>query len=117
MIIANKKPVFVSIPCLDYSPIIALEKQLSYIVSKFYPQLEPKVVLINMLSVGTFFKYKNMAPSSLLNNFVYNLRCGQCGSTYIGEAIHYFTTRIAQHSKVCVRTGVRRASPGESRIR
>jgi len=114
---ANKKPFFVSIPFLDHASNFALKKQLSNIVSKFYPQLELKIVFINRLSVGSFFKHKDQVPSSLLSNIVYKYKCGQCDSTYIGESIRHFATRIAQHKGVSVRTGFRLSTPGESRIR
>ena len=53
----------------------------------------------------------------MLINVVYKYKCGQCGSTYIGEKIRHFATRIAQRKIVSVRTGYRLASSGESRIR
>ena len=115
-ITANKKPFFVSIPFLDHWSNFALKKQLSNIVSKFYSHLELKVVFINRLSVGNIFKYKDQVPSSFLSNVVYKYKCGQCDSTYTGETIRHFATRIAQLRGVSVHTGFRFASPAESKI-
>ena len=53
----------------------------------------------------------------LLSNIVYQYKCRQCDSTYVGESIRHFATRIAEHKGVSVRTGLRLSNPGHSNIR
>ena len=69
------------------------------------------------MSVGSFFKYKDQVPSLLLSNVVYQYKCRQCDSTYVGESIRHFATRIAEHKGVSVRTGLRLSNPCHSNIR
>ena len=114
---APKKPLFISIPFIDHSTNFALKKRLSNIISKFYPHISLKVIFTNKMSVGSFFKYKDQVPSLLLSNIVYQYKCRQCDSTYVGESIRHFATRIAEHKGVSVRTGLRLKNPGHSNIR
>ena len=69
------------------------------------------------MSVGSFFKYIDKVPSLLLNNVVYQYKCTKCDSTYVGESIRHFPTRIAEHKEVSVRTGLRLSNPCHSTIR
>ena len=114
---APKKPLFISIPFTDHSTNFALKKQLSNIISKFYPHITIKIIFTNKMSVGSFFKHIDQVPFSLLSNVVYKYKCRQCDSTYIGESIRHFATRIAEHKGVSARTGLRVANPPHSNIR
>ena len=40
------------------------------------------------------------------SNIVYKYECGICHSTYYGESIRHFKTRIAEHSGFLSRTGL-----------
>ena len=87
------------------------------VISKFFPQLDLKVIFQNKFSVGSFFRFKDRVPQLVKSNVVYFYKCGQCEATYCGETIRHLHTRIAEHKGVSPRTGRPIASPTNSSIR
>ena len=75
------------------------------LVSKFYPQIDLKLIFHNNFSVASMFNYKDKVSSELLGNVVYEFECSHCSACYIGETSRHFYTRVSEHLGFSPRTG------------
>ena len=89
----------------------------SCVLTKFYPFLDPRIVLVNSFSVGSFFRYKDRLSKCCYSSVVYKFCCASCGASYVGSTYRNLYTRIQQHLGKSVRTGKFLASPDPSPIR
>ena len=94
-----------------------MKRDIIGILSKFYPFLNPKVVLVNHFSVRSFFRYKDRLPKCCESTVVYQFSCASCGASYIGSTLRNLNSRIHQHLGKSVRTGKFLSSPDPSPIR
>ena len=100
-----KKDIFCNIPYMSISHNKDLKIKLSKLVSDYYPQLNLRIIFSNNDTIGKMFPYKDCVPSSLRSNVVYKFQCSVCNSTYIGETIRHYKTRISEHMGISPLTG------------
>ena len=81
-----------------------LNSEVVKLVSKFFPQVNLRLIFDNPNSISKFFPFKDVLPLSVRSNIVYRYTCGICYSTYIGESTRHFSTRVAEHRGVSSRT-------------
>ena len=94
-----------------------LKKDIIAQLVKFYPFLNPRIILVNNFSIGTFFKYKDRLPKLCQTAVVYKFSCASCGASYVGSTIRNLHSRIQQHLGKSVRTGKFLTKPDPSPIR
>ena len=75
------------------------------LVSTFFLQIDLRLIFTNDRSIQCFFRFKDDIPISVRSNIVYQYTCRICNSTYIGEKIRHFKTRVAEHRGLSSRTG------------
>lgn len=96
---------------------IKMQKEVLEVLSKFYPYLNPKIVLRNRLTIGSMFRYKDGLPKSSISGVVYKYSCASCQASYVGSTYQRLYTRVAQHLGKSHRTGQLLSSPSASSIR
>ena len=92
---AERKDVYLTLPFLGTSSD-NLKHEIEKIVGKYFPFVKIHVVFKNLGSIGSFFRFKDVIPSSLKSSVVYEYCCPRCGSgRYIGSTIRplYFRAR------------------------
>ena len=94
-----------------------LKKEIVDLISKSYPFLNPKIILVNPFSLRSFFRYKDKVPKSCQSTVVYQFCCASCGASYVGSTLRNLHSRIQQHLGKSVRTGKFLSKPDPSPIR
>ena len=94
-----------------------LKKELSASLSKFYPYMEANIILVNQLTTGSFFKYKDRIPYACQSSVVYAFSCASCDASYIGSTKRSLHCRVEQHRGRSHRTGMWLSRPDPSAIR
>ena len=82
-----------------------LKKAITQIVDEFFPHVNLRLIFSNNSSIAKMFPFKDRIPLSVQSNVVYHYNCGICNSTYIGETVRHYTTRIAEHKGISPLTG------------
>ena len=100
---ASKKKMYMSFPYYGYISE-RLKTEINSVVSKYYPQIELKLIFTNKLSVGSFFRYKESLPAPLCSSVIYTYQCALCNECYTGSTIRQLQCRIAEHMGRSVRT-------------
>ena len=96
---------------------LGMQKEMVDLLSNYYPYLDPRIVLRNTLTVGSFFHFKDRVPKACRSGVVYKYCCSSCGEAYIGSTLVRLKTRVAQHLGVSDRTGEMALTPRQSSIR
>ena len=109
-----KRVVYFKIPFMGNNAIC---KKLRHLFTKFYPQVNLRIIYTKPSTIGSFFRFKDRIPSHLCSNIVYKFTCGSCQATYIGKSIRHQYTRIYEHKGLSWRTGQPLSSPMLSCIR
>ena len=99
-----KDSIFCKIPFIDPKRNFLLKREISDLISKFYPQIDLNVIFENSLSIGSFFRYKDIIPKLVRSYVVYKYSCAQCSATYVGESTRHLQTRICEHENISHRT-------------
>ena len=94
-----------------------MKRDLADILTKFYPYLNPRIVLMNTFSIGSLFRHKDRLPKSCQSAVVYQFCCASCGASYVGSTLRNLHSRIQQHLGKSVRTGRFLSKPDPSPIR
>jgi hypothetical protein len=94
-----------------------LKKDLVSLLSKYFPQIEFKVILVNKYKIGSIFNFKDRLPKSMLSSIIYKHCCARCASEYVGSTTRALGVRVAEHAGRSFRTNVPLASPPHSAIR
>ena len=94
-----------------------LKRELLDLLAKFYPYMNPRIVLINTFSIGSFFRYKDRLPKCCQSTVVYQFCCASCGASYVGSTLRNLHSRIQQHLGKSMRTGKFLLKPDPSPIR
>ena len=115
--LANKKTIYASIPYISDFNNKQISAEVRKLVSRFYPQLDVKLIFNNSFSIRSFFSSKDRIPPMVGANLVYMYSCEQCNATYIGETSRHLKTRICEHLGVSSRTGNPIINPLHSSIR
>lgn len=96
---------------------IQLRKEIDSLLRKFYPYLNPKIVLQNKFTVGSLFKFKDKIPKVCRSAVIYEFCCPSCEGSYIGSTYVRLFSRVCQHQGKSHRTGMRLSCPVASSIR
>ena len=92
--------------------------QLTQLLTKSYPFMQPKLVFTNPLTIGSFFKFKDALPHLLKSGVIYKFNCPRCNhGTYVGSTKRMLKLRIDEHKGVSYRTNLPLSQPSKSAIR
>ena len=94
-----------------------MKDDITELLSKHYYFLNPRIVLMNTFSIGSFFRYKDRLPKCCQSTVVYKFCCASCGASYVGSTLRNLHSRIQQHLGKSIRTGKFLATPDPSPIR
>ena len=94
-----------------------LRREILTLLSKFYPQFDFNVSLANNRKISSFFPFKDRIPIGMQSGIVYNFRCAQCASEYIGSTLRTLNMRHSEHAGRSFRTGKLLSSQSTSAIR
>ena len=99
-----QKPLYSILPYFGHKSVL-LVKELSNLITEYFPHTEPKLILVNNNTIGSFFKNKDVLPKSLRSSLVYKFSCPQsnCVSAYVGSTHRYRKTRCCISSNFGVR--------------
>ena len=106
-----KEKIFVKLPFMSEKANKLLSSDISKLFSKFYPQIDFRLIFTNNFSIGNFFSFKDKISPHIKSNIVYNYSCSLCSATYLGESIRHFHTRVSEHKGISPRTGVPYTKP------
>ena len=93
------------------------EKNLTVLLSKFFPHMKFIIVFKNYRTIGSFFRMKERLSKSLRAGVVYQYSCDRCKSSYIGSTCVQFLMRQCQHAGLSHRTFFPLNSTAKSSIR
>ena len=96
---------------------LAMQKEFITILTKFYPYLDPKVVLKNNFTIGSLFRFKDVIPKHCRSGVVYKYSCASCQASYVGSTQRSLISRVRQHQGISERTEKMLANPDCSAIR
>ena len=108
-----KLPVLILLPYLGvYS--VRLKKNLNQFLGKIYPHIEFKFVFQPAKRIGSFFPFKDRAPSHVHSSVVYKFSCSSCKATYYGKTSRHFIVRCREHLGVTKKGKVSKVLPRPS---
>ena len=90
--------------------------EFSKIISKYLPNVNVRMMLVNDFTIGSFFRYKDRLPPEMCSSLVYQFSCSTCSSRYVGSTNRNLYMRVREHSGRSYRTGERVANPVKSSI-
>ena len=96
---------------------INLQKDIIDLLGKFYPYLNPKVVLRNRFTISSLFNFKDRIPKCLRSGIVYKYSCSSCGESYIGSTYVRLYSRVCEHKGISDRNQKMLLSPKNSSVR
>ena len=94
-----------------------VETQLKGLFSKYYPQINLRIVYKSLDRLGNHFKLKDPTPKDCMSFLIYQYTCESCNALYIGKTAQHYRSRICQHQGISNRTGATLAVPVNSHIR
>ena len=86
---AAKLEKFIVLPYFG-AKSINLQKDIVDLLTKYYPYLNPKVVLRNRFTISSLFHFKDRVPKCYRSGIVYKFRCSSCEESYIGSTYRVF---------------------------
>ena len=111
-----KKVMYVSLPFLHNSS--KLKRELTEILTQFYPYVDFRFVFKNPLTIGSLFHFKDTLPELMRSSLVYKFTCPKCNfGTYVGCTKRLLKVRIDSHRGVSFRTGCTLTTKENSAIR
>ena len=103
--VTNDKPIYFSFPY--FGPFSEkLKQDLLTLLPKYYSKDKFCVILVNNLTIGSFFNYKDKLPLHLRSSLVYKYSCVHCTSEYVGMTTRTLGTTVAEHAGINFPTGV-----------
>ena len=112
----EKLKVYIKLPYLGLNSH-KMTRDIKTVISKYYPQIQLNIALINSNTLGRMFPFEDKIPYLCCSCVIYIYQCDQCSSSYMGETQKQFKYRIFQHKGVSCRTGNRLTCPPNSNIR
>ena len=110
-----KLPIYVAIP---YIKDTTFQVKLRQIVSKYFGAVDLKLIPVNPLKIGSYFKAKEKLQDLMTSGVIYKYSCPRCNrGTYIGSTRRLLKVRIDAHRGVSYRTGSNLTNPEFSCIR
>ena len=114
---AKKLTMYFRIPFISNSACKFMERELRYVILKYYPHINLNPVFMNNLSIQGLTNHKEKLPVGLSSGIVYLFQCGACSATYIGHSKKCLLTRAHEHLGRSSRTGNLLVRPPQSSIR
>ena len=103
---------------LPYSNDPKFLTTLNQIIKRYFFCVQPKLVLKNTKTIGSFFKFKDEIPKLMRSLVVYKYTCPRCNlGTYLGCTKRMLRVRINSHQGVSYRTGCNLTKKEHSNIR
>ena len=94
------------------------QNKLKQIISSHIGAIDVKLIPMNPLKIGSFFKVKDQTDYLMSSGVVYKYTCPRCDrGTYIGSTHRLLKVRIDAHRGVSYRTGTQLTNPEFSSIR
>ena len=115
-ITVNKAVIYFPIAYLGRSSF-GLGKKIRKLMTEFYPQVTVRVTFKPIMTIRSFFKFKDKVPAKLQSSAVYKYTCSCCNATYIGKTKRQFHVRIFEHLGRSIRTNRQLSKPSFSAIR
>ena len=84
---------------------LTIRSKLVKAFSKAMPACKLKVIFKTTSNLGSYFKFKDLIPRSLLSHVLYRYKCSRCSSTYIGKTKRYWEKRLEEHLSISSLTG------------
>jgi hypothetical protein len=112
----NKSYIYCVLPYFGFQSE-KLKQELSKIISKFFPEISLRVILVNNRTIGSLFHFKDVLPLGMRSSLIYNFSCAHCASQYVGSTHRALFVRVAEHAGRSYRTGRILGSPSHSSIR
>lgn len=81
-----------------------LEKELTTLIERYFPQINLKIAFINNFKIGSLFRSKDVLPVRMRSNIIYKYQCGDCLDSYIGLTSKTARFRWSQHLGISFRT-------------
>ena len=113
---AKKLEKFIVLPFFGKQSL-ELRKEIEALLRKFYPYLNPRLVLRNKYTIGSLFRFKDTIPKACRSAIIYEFCCPSCEGSYIGSTYVRLYSRVCQHQGKSHRTGERLTCPVASSIR
>ena len=94
-----KKELYFSLPFFGHQSE-KLKTELSHVLSRYYPYMDFKFILVNPFKIGSFFHHKDRLPKSMQASLVYEFSCARSGApvSYVGSTKRHLFERIAEHA-------------------
>ena len=94
-----------------------IEETLVKPLMKYYPQINFQLVHNNTFKINSYFKFKDVVPTTLRSSIIYCFTCPSCQAGYIGSSTRAFKVRVAEHMGQSSRTGRALHNPPHSSVR
>ena len=87
-----------------------------HLLKNYYHQIQLNIALFNYNTLNKMFPFKDKIPNLCCCCVIYEYRCDQCPSSYIGETQKQLKYRIFQQKGVSSCTGNRLTFPPNSNV-
>ena len=94
-----------------------MKSELINLVTKFFPFIDIKVILVNDFKIKNLFSHKERLPVGCMSSVVYKFCCASCDATYVGSTCKQLICRVQQHAGLSFRTNLPLGKPEDSSIR
>ena len=113
-----KKVMYFKIPFFGHQSE-KMKTELVNTLSKIYPFVDFRLILVNPLKISSFFRFKDRLPKSISASLVYEYSCalGSASVSYIGCTKRHLFQRVAEHAGCSARSGNPLSQPLYSSIR
>ena len=84
-----------------------MKTELVNTLSKIYPFVDFRLILVNPLKISSFFRFKDRLPKSISASLVYEYSCalGSAPVSYIGCTKRHLFQRVAEDAGCSARSG------------
>lgn len=113
----SKLILYQKIPFINNLCTLFFKREMSKMMSNFYPHIDFRPVFFNPFTIGTTLSHKERLPECLRSGICYNFVCSACGATYVGSSLKCLRTRADQHFGRSSRTGNLLGRPFQSKVR
>jgi hypothetical protein len=94
-----------------------MSRELKVLFNRYSPNVKLHIVLVNSFKISSFFTYKDMLPVNMRSSLVYQFRCAQCASAYVGMTSRYLYSRVAEHKGRSCKSGQLLSRPPHTSMR
>ena len=106
---------YLSLPYLGHHSYV-LRNKLQSVFRAYFPQINVQIILSNRTTIGSLFPVKERLPFTLRSNVIYEYKCEDCGSSYVGSTTRCLYERMCEHMGISFLTGRKVSKPRNSSI-